>query len=62
MSRPCNQLSKIKDRFDKLSAKDGGNKFPRPFTELKVRGQEVPFPRPNKGGSSDTSTRSLPIK
>ena len=34
MSRPCNQLSKINDRSDKLSAKDGGIRFPRPFTEL----------------------------
>ena len=34
MSRPRNQLSKINDRSDKLSAKDGGIKFPRPFTEL----------------------------
>ena len=38
MSRPCNQLSKIKDRSDKFSTKDGGIKFPRPFTELKDRG------------------------
>ena len=38
MSRTCNQLSKIKDRSDKFSTKDGGIKFPRPFTELKDRG------------------------
>ena len=38
MSTPCNQLSKIKDRSDKFSTKDGGIRFPRLLTELKVRG------------------------
>ena len=55
--------SVIKDnnRSNKLSAKDGGIKFPRPFTELRSEGLEVSFPRPSKGGIIGTSTRSLPL-
>ena len=61
MSRPYNQLSKINDRSDKLNTKDGGIKFLDRSLNFRSEGQEVSFPRPNKGGIIGTSTRSLPL-